>query len=432
MHRNNHNKGQVIILNTILFLAVSLILINGIAYPVISHYSATQSFINSKQTFILADSTLNEALYRIKNGKTITSPLSVTLSSSTAVATITNSAQGKSISVAESGNAYHRNLQMNLQAGTGVSFKYGVQSGQGGFNLSQSSSVTGNIFSAGSVMGGGNTINGNIVSAGPNGLVSGINATGTVSAHTIQNSTVGGDAHYSSSTTLISTTVTGTKYPDSTDIATTSLPISDLQISNWEQDAQAGGTATCSNGTYKLFNTTTTIGPIQIPCDLDIKNSTVTITGPIWVQGNITLEVNPVINMDSSLGGSNVAIIADNPTASSTSGKITISSGATFNGSGTTGSFVFMVSQNDSAEKGGSNKAIDMSQSSSNLVGYAAHGLITISNGGNNNNSQVKAATAYQINLFNSSKITYDTTLPNTVFQSGATGGYTQTEWNEI
>lgn len=118
--------------------------------------------------------------------------------------------------------------------------------------------------------------------------------------------------------------------------------------------------------------------------------------------------------MDPSLGSSNVAVIADNPANRSGSGKIDIQTSSDFQGSGSAGSFVFMISQNNSAESGGSTAAISQGQSATALVAYASHGLISFSNTAN-----VKEATGYKITLKNSANVTYDSGLPSTLFESG-------------
>src|ERR1051326_188548 len=93
-----------------------------------------------------------------------------------------------------------------------VSFHYGVQAGDGGFSLANSSSITGNVFSTGPVVGSGgstscnsssgtgNCIYGDIISAGPTGQVYGVHATGTVYSDMIGSASLGTtidkDAYY--------------------------------------------------------------------------------------------------------------------------------------------------------------------------------------------------------------------------------------------
>ncbi len=311
---------------------------------------------------------------------------------------------------------------------TVISFRYGIQAGNGGFVLKNSSSVTGNVFSSGPIIGdGGNVITGDVVSAGASGLVYGVDVSGSALSHTIGSAVratdIGQDAYYA--TTKVNTTVGGVSYPGSPDQGTVPLPISDAQIAAWEVDAEAGGTATCTGGKYEITGSVT-IGPLKIPCDLEIKGTgggyTVTIAGPIWVVGDITTSLKVTLKMDAALGSTNVAIIAHDPANPTTKGTIQISQNVSFLGSGSPGSFVFMVSQNTSAENSGSTSAVTMNNGASALVAYASHGLITLEQSAN-----VKEATAYKILLKNSANVTYDSGLPSAVFQTGPGGSWTFT-----
>jgi hypothetical protein len=313
-----------------------------------------------------------------------------------------------------------------------VAFHYGIQSGEGGFNLQNSSSVTGNVFSGGQVIGtGSNFIRGDVISAGPSGLIYGIHATGTAFAHTVgiagTPTTIDKDAYYQIKT---NSTVTGTSHPGSTDQPIVPLPISDAQISQWESDAAAGNTVTCTNGTYTI-STTMIIGPTKIPCDLSIKNATVTIAGAVWVTGNIDIK-GSTVQMASGLGNQNVAVVADNLSNRSTSGIISSDTTTSFYAAGcpsacVPGAFVFLISQNNSSEMGGSTNAISLGQSSSGLIAYASHGQITVGQ-----SVSLKEVTAYKIVLQNTANVTYDMGLPSTLFEAGPGGGYEIQNWLEL
>lgn len=304
-----------------------------------------------------------------------------------------------------------------------VSFRYGVQAGMGGFTLDNTSSITGNVYSGGSVIGSNqNYVYGDVISAGPSGLVYGIHATSSVYAHTIGNASkatiIDKNAYYA--TNRVNTSVAGTAYPNSPDQATTSLPISDAQIGEWETIAANGGTATCSSGSYTISSGSTSLGPIKIPCNLTISGtSVVTLNGHIWVTGNIIIQNSAIVKMAPSLGSESVAIIADNPSNKLTSSTIAVKNTASFQNSGTAGSFVLLVSQNNSSENGGSVRAIELENNVSAMIAYAAHGLIELEN-----SISLKEVTAYKITLKNSANVRYDTGLASTVFDSGPGGSW--------
>jgi hypothetical protein len=433
--------GYLIIVQTILFLALAVSIIVAVINPIVSGFVSARSYAYSKQSFLAADSATEEAMYRLKNGKTIGSSVTVNLSSGSASVAISSSGGNRTITSAGSQNAFNRTIQVNLQLGTGISFHYGIQSGNGGFSFANTSSVIGNVFSSGPVTGSGNNVYGSVISAGSSGLISGIIATGTAYAHTIQNSTIGtaanpADAYYQSiSNTYVSSTTascTGNSHchPGSADQVASALPISDAQISQWESDATIGGTATCSGGTYSVPNNAT-IGPLKVPCDLSINGASTTIAGAIWVTGNITIK-GSAVHMGSDLSSQNVPIIADNPSNRTTSSIISIQTTSAFYAAGcpnacVPGAFVFMISQNNSAETGGSTVAIDPGQTSSGIIAYAAHGLINVGN-----SVYLKEVTAYKIALSNSANVTYDTGLGSSLFEAGPGGGYDTLGWSEI
>ncbi|KKW43945.1 MAG: hypothetical protein UY97_C0001G0029 [Parcubacteria group bacterium GW2011_GWB1_57_6] len=305
-----------------------------------------------------------------------------------------------------------------------IAFHYGIQAGNGGFSMNNTSKIIGNVFSSGPVTGsGGNYIYGDVISSGPNGIIYGVHATSSAYAHTIglgsQPTTIDGDAYY---VTKVNTTVNGTLYPNSPDQAEVALPISDEQIALWESYAAEGGTiSSCdSHGDYTI-STDVALGPKKIACNLIVKSSSgvLTVTGPIWVTGNITTQTGPTIRIDPALGDQNVAIIADNPSNPTGSGVITVGQSTEFFGSGAPRSFVFLISQNRSAEQGGSNVAVSLGQGASALVAYASHGRLTLGQSVN-----VKEATGYKISLSQSATVTYDTGLPNTAFQAGPGGSW--------
>ena len=424
-----HTRGMVLLLTLIfsgIFFTVTTALIGFIA----SYDRAERASIASAQALAIAEGALEQAVNQLNLTPSYTGETNTALGKGTFTVTIaTVDSQTKRVTATgyipsnvnpTTVKTVAANIGINA---SNISFHYGIQAGQGGFTLANSSSITGNVFANGSVTGSGNLIRGDVVSAGASGLIAGIHATGTAYAHTLgasgQATTIDKDAYYMTKT---NTTVTGTLHPNSTDQSSVALPISDDQITAWETFAAGGGTITeCdSHGDY-VISGSLPLGPKKIACNLVVKTSSgiLTVTGPLWVTGNITTQTGPTIKIDSSLGNQNVAIIADNPSDQTGSGMIVVGQSTVFLGSGTTGSFVFLVSQNRSAEQGGSTVAIDMSQGASALVAYASHGLLTLSQ-----SVGVKEATGYKIALSQSANVVYDTGLPSTVFESGPGGSW--------
>ena len=424
-----HPERGYIILLALVFAGIFAMVSTALVSYVFSYSRAERLTVASAQALAIAEGALDNTIGQLNlnpaySGEENT-PLgggifTVTIAAVdtetkrvTATAYVPNSASPTAIKTVQA------NIGIN---NSNISFHYGIQSGNGGFRMENSSQVYGNVFSSGSVVGTSqNDIYGDVVSSGPGGWVYGIHATSSVYAHTIgktgTETIVDKNAYY---TTKVNTTVSGTSFPNSPDQATTTLPISDEQIAVWEALAEAGGTAVCSSGKYEVASETEDLGPVKIPCDLDVSGSSViTVHGHIWVTGNIIVQNSSIVKMAPSLGSTNVAIIADNPSNREESSTIKVKNTATFQDSGTPGSFVFLISQNNSAETGGDEEAFELSNSASALVAYAAHGLIPLAN-----SVSLKEVTAYKIKLENSANVTYDAGLPSAIFQSGPGGSW--------
>ena len=325
-----------------------------------------------------------------------------------------------------------------LTIGVGASFNFGMQGGNGGVLMENNSTVLGNVFSNGSVVGmNNNIVYGDIISAGPAGLANGVHATGSVWARTITGSVVDYDAYYQTLTgTLVfgSTCVSNVHcHPGSADQATATLPISDESIDEWKAAAQAGTVIAstspqCSSGTYTI-NSDTTLDTVKIECDFIVEgNSTdLYLKGPVWVVGNIDIKNTVTLRVHASSTARSIPIVADKPTDRLISSKIVLQNSSVFVGNGSS-SYIFLISQNNSSELGGSEIAINMKNNTTGaLLLYAAHGRILVENG-----SGIKAVTGYQIHTQNNTQIVYESGLMNTLFTSGPGGGYTITSWKEI
>ena len=415
----------------------------GAVYVISSHIYhdliAHRTFLESKQSFFGAVAANEDMAYRYVAGIIPDDTEVITLSGTVATSTVVFD-NNDDIFIIES-TATKKNTkqttEIQLATGSGASFNFGVQSGNGGFELTNGSSVVGNVFSNGIVekVGGGNaTIYGDVISAGPSGLIRDIVATSSAWANTIEDSSIFDTVYYEN----ISNTSYGTAVYTTEEQATTSMPITDEDIDVWKQDILDNGTVIaststeCSGGTY-LIDADTTLGFHKIECNLTIKkqgaSTVLTLDGPVWVEGNIDFQSGPAIEVDSSVGARTVQFFADNESNRSTSSKISIGQSTTFTGSGDPKSYILLLSQNTDAEDGEpeDENAIDIDQSSSgDLLVYASHGRIAMGN-----SISLNEVTGYKIVLGNSAEIIYESGLINLLFTSGPGGGFTIHSWSE-
>jgi hypothetical protein len=418
------NAGQAVITSVVLISLVFLIIVSGFSSVVLKETKISRNLIDSKKSYFLSEAGVEDLLFRIMNGKKYDDSEALSLDGFSTSIIVSGLAGGeKEIISHASFSDLVRRLKINLIVGDGVSFHYGVQVGNGGFLMRNTSQVIGNVYSNGSVVGeNSNNILGSAVSAGPSGAIDGINADGDVYAHAIEDSDVGGNAYYQS---ISDSTVSGSSYPGSSDQPSLPMPISNSLIEEWKS-AAAANTINCS-GTY-VIDEDISLGPTKITCDLKIRNDPiVTITAPVWVEGNVTFENSPSLRTSPDLGGKSVAFIVDNPADRATSGKVSLNQQANFE-AGTAGSYLMFVSLNNSAENGGNEIAIATEQGAAgNVLLYAPHGEIRLSQ-----SASLKEITAYKITLRNSATVTYESGLSDLVFASGPSGGYLISGWKEV
>lgn len=250
------------------------------------------------------------------------------------------------------------------------------------------------------------------------------------SNHTIDSVTIG-DASSGTgrANQFTSSTVHGSSCPNQYCIvenpARAEFPISDGVIVDWKNDAAAGGVI---NGDYSLANNAS-LGPQKITGDLlmTANNKTLTVTGTIYVQGNISIDNGSTIQCAVAYGANSCVIISD--------GWIHIKNNGLFGGSGNPASFIMLVSTAscdgvslvppcDAAHHNGS---IDLHNGADGAIFYAPHGLLNMHNG-----VGIQEATAYKISLDQTASVSYVSGLANLNFSSGPSGGWGIESWQEV
>lgn len=429
----------------VLFFAFSAGAITfSLSQSIYSDFKDFNQLSRGKQAFYTSESLLEDVVYRqIFDSFTLNTTESFTLANVTAYATTTyDSVEDKYVTKSSAlFGTVVRKSEASIVLTGGSSFNYGLQAGTGGITLNNSASVRGNIYSNGSVVqgtGSGGNVYGDIVSAGPSGLVQSLTATGSIYANTINRINAGGNAYYNIQVgTNAQNPVAGTKYTPVTNQPIVNFPISTTTIQDWKDDITTYGTVItaadplCSSGTYTI-NTSITIGFLRVDCNLDIRKTgggiTVTLNGPIWVKGNLSFTQGPTMQVASALGRKSVQFIVDNPSNRLTSSRIEVRNSTQFNGSGDSRSFIMLMSLNESAALAGTQKAIDVTQSANGkVIVYADRGLIEIGNG-----ITLKEVTGHKINIANSATVIYESGLSSLLFTSGPGGGYSLEDWRQV
>jgi hypothetical protein len=419
---NQKNSGFIMLTVVIIFLFISLGAALSLASIIYRESAMVRNGVRSAQSMYVSESLQEDILYRFLSNKEVASTVTLSLNNATAEAVVEDLSGMKRITSIGDAENRIRKTEMILETGAGAAFFYGVQAGQGGFVMTNSTQIIGNVYSSGQIVGTNSaSITGDVVSAESTGLIDGLDIFGSAYAQRIEDSHISGNAYYQS---IFNTSVGGTQYPGSPNQPQIPLPISDEMIEEWKALALSGGTATCP---YSI-GSNVTIGPLYVPCDLSIYSGTVTLLGPVWVDGNVSISGSSAVRVSSTLNEKSVAIVADDESHRASRGIFTLSNNTDFLGSGDDDSYVVLVSQNNSAENGGTTKAITMSNAAEGkLVLYAGHGEIQLSN-----NVDLKEVTAYRIRLSNSAIVRYETGLASLTFSSGPSGGYVFESLREI
>lgn len=439
---NLKTKGAAMLFFVLFFAFASTIMMFSLNGSIFSDLADFNQLTRSKESHLVAEAIVEDVVYRTTIGMfSLNTVESLTLNGVVGIATTTyNSADDEYVI---EGKATKGSVQRSSQAvmtiGAGSAFNYGLQAGNGGITLSNGSDIFGNVYSNGIVQGAGSAeVFGDIVSAGPSGLVADITADGSIFANTIDTIEAGTDAHYNVQIgTNAQNPVAGTRYTPATNQVPVDMPISTTTLQEWKDAVTDYGTVItatnplCSSGTYTI-DTSITIGYLKVECNLDIKKTgsgiIVTVDGPIWVEGNISFTQGPTIIADSSLGRLSAQFIADNPGDRINSSRIEVRNSTNFNGSGDSRSYIMLLSMNESSSLGGTVTAIDVLQSANGqILVYAAGGLIEVGN-----NIDLREVTGYKINVANGSSITYESGLASLVFTSGPGGAYVLNDWQQI
>ena len=207
------------------------------------------------------------------------------------------------------------------------------------------------------------------------------------------------------------------------------LPIPNGVIQDWKDDACPAHSGACQIiGDYNVTSDTL-LGPKEITGDLNLTSNkkTLTVTGTIYVHGNISVDNQSTIICDPSYGANSCIVMAD--------GWVNVKNNGIFKGSGNPDSFIMILSTaacngpsaTPPCDTAPHDSAIDLHNNASGAIFYAANGTLNILNGVN-----ITEGTAYKIHINQNANVTYDLGLANTKFSAGPSGGYDIKQWHEV
>lgn len=397
---------------TTFFLLLSVLSIStGVAISVTGEVQQAQKLAASRKSFTAAEALVEDIIYRLQNGYTVTASESLTVGGTTATATVTNLA-GKEYTIKTTGNENDalRSVETNVIIGAGNSFGFGVQVGNGGFIMEQGAGVEGNVYSNGSILGSnGAYITGSAIVAGAGGLIDNIDvgttATDEAWANTVTNSTIIGNLYCQLGTDNNKSCDTSRINAESQD-----FPVTQEDIDAWKTEANAG---TVIIGDY-VVSGSETLGPAKITGNLTFdNNSTLILAGPLWIVGNITTGNNSIVKLGAGYGTNSEILLTD--------GLVNLSNNTDVQGSGDPASYVLLLTTSSSLS------AVNVNNNAGTVIINAQNGRINFAN-----NSGAKQATADTIYLNNNAVVTYESGLISVHFTSGPSGSFIVSSWQEV
>jgi len=422
-----NQKGFTVFFITILIMVAMFEIIITVTFLTFSEQKILENTSKSTIAYYIAEVGIEDALLRLIEAPGM-SAISYTINTEQGFVDVDISETvGGSRTIVSQGNASNRLRKIEVVYAINadsISFHYGAQAGDGGIAMENNSVIHGNVFSNGTVeaVTGTATIDNSVViTKSGNKIINLIIGThGNVPpdearVHTCEGSTINGNLYVSGGSSDC-TINGGTETTIPNDIDPEGMPISDSQIDSWKNEAAMGeielGDYTITGGDTESF------GPKKITGNLILENNaTLILTGNLWIVGNITINNGATIMLDADYGLMNGVVVAD--------GKILVENGVILEGSGEEGSYIMLLTTNDSVLL--TDPAIYVKNNAQGAIFYASNGMIRLCN-----NINIREATGYKLYLDNNAEITYESGLINALFSSGPGGSWEVSKWEEI
>ncbi len=169
-----YNGGQAFILTILMLILTSSGIVSAMLFPTIKDFAAARESSLGTKSYFLAESLLEDLTYRMREGIDTDATESLTIDGETAQAVITSEGPfGELLTITGDVDGRIRRIQASLNVGDGATFNYGVQTGNGGFYLSNNAGVNGNVYSNGNIVGSnGAFIKGTAIAANTSALAS--------------------------------------------------------------------------------------------------------------------------------------------------------------------------------------------------------------------------------------------------------------------
>ncbi|MFH1744767.1 MAG: hypothetical protein ABH881_01210 [bacterium] len=409
---NIHNQeGIAMLFITIVVLASMLSLVVGNVVLVRNQLKTAADLQISSQAYYAAESGIEDAMYRLKNGMNLSNPENLQTGVGSSTVIYTNELDGSHILTAIGGVSDRLKkivVSFGIVSSGDAAFNYGAQAGEGGMLLQNGSIINGNVFSNGSVKMENTSVLTETMIVAQNG-------------NNIEGAEIGGDAYVDH---CKNSNITGVLYcnthdnctadsivtPLTSEIATASMPISDEEIAEWKDAAEDGG---ITSGDLTFTAGPVTLGPQKIVGNLIVRGSAIlTMNGTIWVTGDLDIEQQAEVKLSNGYSTLSGVLIVD--------GVISLDNTAKAHGTEQPGSYLVLLST-------ALGEAISLKNQFQGDILYTTRGEVVI-----RNSTNLKEVTGYRVHLENSAELTYESGVANLSFSGGPGGAWDVRDWKEV
>lgn len=427
--RDNH-KGQASYILVLIVGLVSIMTVMASGSLSVSNVQIEDTISTTNKAWYAAWSGIDEIMYRLRSHQDFGTSYSTTLTlpnGATVSATVTGDSNQKIVHSSGYFDGVVKNLEVTIASSSSkASFLFAAQAGEGGFELEGNTTVSGNggvpgnVYSNGPVLGirassgqSGSKILGSVWAVGNIGGLSspdsgGVYISKNAWSNTMTACSIDGNARASSPPSNCPYAGTFSLSPPPAPV-----PLSGVDAVYWKNKAQEGGVwagncnvastdgTDCTGGTFTIGNRKIE-GNLTIPSGIDL-----TISGPIWVKGDINISQNNTLNTAESSGTKSIVIVASDPDNPAVKGRIVTSSNVQFTRN-SFGAGLLFISENTSDVC--SSPAIDMTSNTATVVFVAVNGCINVGS-----NSLINGILAKKIHIKNNSSISYDPSLARAI-----------------
>jgi len=164
--------GQAVLASVIFLVLLSVIIIGGFATPLTRQLKSVRAALNSRQSYFAAESGVEDAAYRLKKKMPYSAAYELAVAEAVTAVAVSEILNDRLIESSGAFNNHQRKISMRFNLSeSGADLLYGVQVSDGGLEMKNGSTVNGNVYSNGSILGsgsgsGGPKITGDTIVAG--------------------------------------------------------------------------------------------------------------------------------------------------------------------------------------------------------------------------------------------------------------------------